>query len=119
MKLEKEKILNVVDKFNNDAVIITHLVGKEEKEVFTRSGSGYGGYYGYYGWAYDYGRSPGYSGTVKSVRLATSLYGVKTEKLIWSGKSETLNPDSAKQVIDDVIKVVIKDLQKNNLLPQK
>jgi len=51
--------------------------------------------------------------------LATNLYDVKTEKLIWSGKSETLNADSTKQMIDDVIEVVIKDLQKNNLLPQK
>jgi hypothetical protein len=46
------------------------------------------------------------------VRLVTNLYDVKTEKLIWSGQSETLD-------IDDMIKVVIKDLQKNNLLPQK
>ena len=119
MKLEKEEILKAVNKFNNDAVIITHLVGKEEKEIYTRSAPGYGGYYGYYGWAYNYSRSPGYSQTLKSVRLATNLYDVKTGELIWSGKSETLNPDSTKQVFDDVIKVVIKDLQKNNLLPQK
>ncbi len=119
MKLEKEEILKAVDKFNNDAVIITHLVGKEEKEIYTRAATGYGGYYGYYGWAYDYNRSPGYSGTLKSVRLATNLYDVKTEKLIWSGKSQTLNPESTKQMIDDVIRVVVKDLQENNLLPQK
>ena len=119
MKLEKEEILKAVNKFNNDAVIITHLVGKEEKEVYTRSAPSYRGYYGYYGQAYSYSRSPVYSRTRKSVRLATKLYDVKTEKLIWSGKSETLNPDSNKQMIDDVIKAVIKDLQKNNLLPQK
>ncbi len=118
MKLEKEEILKVVNKFNNDAVIITHLVGKEEKEAYTRSGTGNGGYYGYYGWAYNYSR-PGYSQTIKSVRLATKLYDVKTEKLIWSGQSETMKPDSTKQMINDVINVVIKDLQKNKLLPQK
>ncbi len=55
----------------------------------------------------------------QTVRLATNLYDVKTEKLIWSGKSETLRPDSVNQIIDDVIKVVIKDLQKNKLLPLK
>ena len=119
LMLEKDEILKAVNKFNNDAVIITHVVGKEEKETYTRPGRArtYGGYYGYYGWAYA--RAPGYSTRSTSYRLATNLYDVITEKLIWSGKSETLNPDSTKQMIDDVIRVVIKDLQENNLLPQK
>ncbi len=119
LMLEKDEILKAVNKFNNDAVIITHVVGKEEKEVYTPPTRGYRGFYGYYGRAYRYTNSPGYSSTNTFFRLATNLYDVKTEKLIWSGKSETLNPDSTKQMIDDVIKVVIKDLQKNNLLPQK
>ncbi len=118
MKLDKEEVLKVVNKFNNDALIITHLVGKDEKEAYRFSGGGSGGYYGYYGWAYNYSR-PGYSQTIKSVRLATKLYDVKTEKLIWSGESKTLKPDSTKEAINDVISVVIKDLQKNKLLPQK
>jgi len=119
LMLEKDEILKAVNKFNNDAVIITHVVGKEEKEVFTHTARSYRGYHGYYGRAYGYTHSPGYSSTKTFYRLATNLYDVKTEKLIWSGKSETLNPDSTMQMIDDVIKVVIKDLQKNNLLPQK
>jgi hypothetical protein len=113
MKLEKDEILKAVSEFNNDAVIITHLVDKEEKEGYTYDGRRHGSYYGYYGWAY------GYSATRSTVRLATNLYDVRTEKLIWSGKSATVDPDSTKQMIDDVIKVVIKDLQENNLLPQK
>jgi len=48
-----------------------------------------------------------------------ALFPIKTEKLIWSGESETLRPNSIKQTIDDVIKVVIKELQKNKLLPPK
>ncbi len=119
LMLEKDEILKAVNKFNNDAVIITHVVGWEEKEVYTPPAQSYGGYHGYYGWAYGYAHSRGYLSTNILYRLATNLYDVKTEKLIWSGKSETLNPYSTKQMIDDVIKVVIKDLQKNNLLPQK
>ncbi len=119
LMLQKDEILKAVNKFNNDAVIITHVVGKEKKEVYTPGGRRYGGYYGYYGRVYGYAHSPGYSSTNTSYRLETNLYDVKTEKLIWSGKSETLNPESSKQMIDDVIKEVIKDLQKNNLLPQK
>jgi hypothetical protein len=119
LELKKDEILKAVHKFNNDAVIITHLIGKEEKDVYTRSDRGSRGYYSYYGWAYGHAHRPGYSSTKTTVRLATNLYDVKTEKLIWSGKSETLSPDSVNQLIDDVINVVIKDLQKNSLLPQK
>ncbi|MEA1949716.1 MAG: hypothetical protein U9N83_20780 [Thermodesulfobacteriota bacterium] len=120
LMLEKDEILKAVNKFNNDAVIITHVLGKDEKEFYTppaRSRSR--GYYGYYGRAFGYAHGPGYTSTNTFYRLATNLYDVKTEKLIWSGTSETLNPGSVKQMIDDVIKVVIKDLQKNNLIPQK
>lgn len=119
LKLEKDDILKAVNKYNSDAVIITHVVGKEAKEAYTRSDRSYGGYYGYYGWIYGHTHGPGYTRTHTVVRLATNLYDVKTEKLIWSGKSETSDPGSTRQAIDEVINVLIKDMQKNGLLSPK
>jgi len=118
-QLEKDRILKAVSEFENDAVIITHVVGVEAKEVVTRDSPGGRSYYGHYLWAYRNTHSPGYSSTHKIIRLAANLYDVKTEKLIWSGRSETMKPESITQTIDDVIKVIIKDLQKNKLLPSK
>ena len=119
LELKKEDILKAVKKFNNDAVIITHLVGVEEKESYTPVERNQGDYFGHYGWAYGYTHEPGYYRTHTLVRLATHLYDVKTEKLIWSTESESLDPGSTNQIIDDVIEVLIKDLQKNKLLPTK
>jgi len=51
--------------------------------------------------------------------LETNLYDVKTEKLIWSGQSKTWSKDSKYQIINDVIKVVVDDLQKNKLISPK
>jgi hypothetical protein len=119
LKLTKEMILNAVNQFKNDAVIITHLVDKEEKEAFTRGGRVYTGYYGFYNSRFSYANDPGYSSTSKTVRLETNLYDVKTEKLIWSGQSKTLSKDSKYQIINDVIKVVINDLQNNKLITPK
>lgn len=118
MKLKKEEILKTVDKFNNDAVIITHLIGKDVKDTYTPSGPIYSrsDYPHYYGWAFN---NRGYSRSSETVRLATNLFDVKTENLIWSGQSKTMNPDSNRQLFDDVIKAVVKELQKNNLIPQK
>ncbi len=118
LELKKEEILKVVNKFNNDAVIITHLVGVEEKESYTRPERNQGDYFGYYGWVFGYTHEPGYSQTNTLVRLATNLYDVKTENRIWSGQSKSLDPGSINQIIDDVIEVLIKDLKKNRLLPK-
>ena len=116
LELKKERILNAVNQNENDAVIITHLIGKEEKDVFTRGGSAQRGFYGFYHSRYS---DPGYSSTTTTVRLETNLYDVKTEKLIWSGQSETWSKDSKDQIINDVIKAVVNNLQKNKLLAPK
>jgi hypothetical protein len=119
LKLTKEMILNAVNQFKNDAVIITHLIDKEEKEAFTRGGQAYTGYYGFYSSRFSYANDPGYSSTSKTARLETNLYDVKTEQLIWSGQSKTWSKDSKYQIINDVIRVVVDDLQKNKLISPK
>ena len=119
LKLKKETILNAVNQYENDAVIITHLIGKEDKDAYTRGGSTNQGFYGFYLSGYSYARDPGYSSTSTTVRLETNLYDVKTEKLIWSGKTKTLSRDSKSQIINDVIKSVITNLQKNKLIVPK
>jgi len=116
LELKKETILNAVDQYESDAVIITHLIGKEEKDVYTRDGSAHRGFYGFYHSRYS---DPGYSSTSTSVRLETNLYDVKTEKLMWSGKSKTWSKDSKDQIINDVIRAVINNLQKNKLIAPK
>jgi len=116
LELKKETILNAVHQYENDAVIITHLLGKEEKDVYTRGGSAHRGFYGFY---HSRHSDPGYSSTSTTVRLETNLYDVKTEKLIWSVQSKTMSRDSKDQIINDVIKAVIKKLQENKLLAPK
>ena len=117
LKLEKDVILKAVKVNGNDAVIITHLTGLKKSESFNRTGRIYGGYYSYYGYVYDYVHDTGfYSGHV-DVRLETNLYDVTTEKLLWSGESETKDVKSARKMIDDLLALVIRDLRKNGLLP--
>jgi hypothetical protein len=116
-ELEKDVILTTVNKLGNDAVIITYLLAVEDKEIYTPPGGGRAGYYSHYDYVYRFSHDPGYFNTRTTVRVKTNLYDVKTEKLIWSGQAETVNPESKRQVIDEVIQTVIKDLQKNKLLP--
>ena len=78
----------------NDAVIITHLIDKGKKEVYTRGGSAHRSFYGFYHSRYSDAHSSGYSSTSKTVRLETHLYDIKTEKLMWSVQSKTWSKDS-------------------------
>jgi hypothetical protein len=119
-KLKKEEILEAVRKNQNDAVIITHLIGVEKKKVYNPPPPVlHRGWYDGYASVYGYVHQPGYYSTETFVRLETSVYDVKTEKPIWSGQSETWDPGSEKQIIDEVIKAVIKDMRHNGLLPKK
>ena len=113
--IKKETILTAVNQYGNDAVIITHLTGKKVKDVVTRSGARNRGFYGYYMSA----RDPGYTSTSTTLRLETSLYDVKTERLIWSASSKTLSRDASDQTINEVIKTVIGKMQKNKLIAPK
>ena len=102
-------------------MIITHLIGKEEKEVYTRGGSAASRLCTVFIAADTVMRMIRViQAQVQLISdLETNLYDVKTEKLIWSGKSDSWSRDSKDQIINDVIKAVINDLQNNKLIAPK
>ena len=50
-------------------------------------------------------------------RIETNLYATATPEgeLVWTGISDSFNPSSAKKAIDAVVKVVVKDLEKEEI----
>lgn len=98
-----------------EAVLLTHLVGVEQKEIYhppTYSG----GFYGYYGFVRGYAYEPGYTSQQKTVKLETNLYDAKTEKLVWSMQTATINPGNEKKLIEAKIKTVVKRLKDQGFL---
>jgi hypothetical protein len=119
-KLEKAAIAEAVDQYENDTVLITHLVGFAETEVFSRDRPQYYfNYYGFYNYAWGYVYWPTIYGEKVQFTLETGLYDVETESLIWAGESRLKNPKTTGQAIDQVVKAVIEELEKNGLLPRK
>ena len=118
-KLEKEAIAAVVDKYENDTILITHLVGMEESEVFSRDRPQYFfNYYGFYNYGLAYVTWPTISGEKVKFSIETALYDVKTESPIWAGESQLKNPKTTGQAIGQVVDMVMKELEKNGLLPK-
>jgi hypothetical protein len=62
-------------------------------------GGYWGGYYGY-GWGHPYGGTMVTSDTVLIVE--TLVYSLEQNKLIWSGKSKTTNPDDVAKFVREL-----------------
>jgi len=105
-----------------DAVIVSRLVGLD-KERKVQAGYAYtipyGNYYGFYGYYYasvKYANSSSYLSKSLTVVLETNLYNTDEKKLIWSGISETVDPDKASDVIGSLGKVLVDKLDSEGFL---
>jgi hypothetical protein len=108
---------------NIDAVIVSRLV-KVDKNITYVPGEVFSPYpyyrtfYGYYGSVYPVVYSPGYLKEEKKVRIETNFYATTGQEgeLVWAGMSDTFNPSNSKKAIDSVVKLVVKELEKQQLL---
>jgi len=107
-----------------DAVIVSRLV-KIDKNIKYVPGQTfylpypyYSTFYGYYGAVYSQVYTPGYLREEKKVRIETNLYSTASPdgELVWTAMSDTFNPSSASKAIDGVVKLVVKELEREKLL---
>jgi hypothetical protein len=116
-----ESIKAIISDIKFDAVLVTHMVGVKETETYhpgiylmdTNRG-----FYDYYDYVGGYVYEPGYYTKHKLVKLETNLYDAKTEQIVWSMQSDTINPNSDKDLIDAKIKTVIKRLKEQKLISE-
>ena len=108
-----------------DAVVVSRLV-KVDKNVTYIPGQSYvvpygyyHSFYGYYGAVYQQVYTPDYLREDTTVRIETNLYAATPPdgELIWTGTSDTFNPKSAHKVIEALVKLVVKELEKEAILP--
>ncbi|MFZ1864860.1 MAG: hypothetical protein WAU39_11605 [Polyangiales bacterium] len=127
-QLTEEQIRSAIDGGGFDGVLITRLLSVEEAQEYvqgksyvvpktTHYGYGYYGYYSYYGTSYATVHEPGSIKTNTTVRLETNLYSVATGGLVWSGQTDTINPDSVSELIDSMTAAVTKQLAEEKLIP--
>ncbi|MBO9731236.1 MAG: DUF4136 domain-containing protein [Chitinophaga sp.] len=85
------------------SVLTVSLVNKESESRYVPGSvyapypafGWYGRFWGYYGYMYNSVYSPGYYTTDKTYFLESNLYDLSQDgKLVWSGQSETYNPNS-------------------------
>jgi hypothetical protein len=107
-----------------DAMIVTRLVKVDKKTTYIQGQNYvipypyYGGFYGYYGTVYHQVYTPDYLRTDTTVRVETNLYSAAPPdaSIVWTGVSDTFNPKNADKVIGGLVKLVVKELEKEAIL---
>jgi len=118
-KIDSDSVKQAADKLGVKTVLVTHLLGVEEKEDFSPGGSvdlalykslsnEYKELAGKYHSDYIY--------KYKSVTLITNLYDVATEKLFWSFTSETYLLANVENFMETVCRDVIQNLKNDALI---
>ena len=124
-KMDPDYLKAQIKEHNIDAVIVSRLVGVKSEVTYIPGQAYaipypyYNSFYGYYGAIYPRVYSPDYLREDKTVRVETNLYGTSTPEgeFVWSGLSETFNPNPKKvaKAIDAVVQVVVTDLEKEKI----
>lgn len=105
------------------AIIMTHLVGTDEKQVYhppswepAPLGLGYRRYDRYYRHVYSYVYRPGYYTQHRYVTLESNLYDAATGDLVWSMRTESVDPQSADKLIEKLVALAVGKLADERLL---
>jgi hypothetical protein len=88
-----------------DGLVTMRIIDREQTIESVPGFDGYYGYYGYYGgWGGDYL----YPQTV--YRIETVAYSLHTGRLVWSGTTRSVDPDTMDELIEDTTEVIAGEL---------
>lgn len=111
------RLTNAIARARVDGVILTHLVAEETPvnrppARLSAVPDHYHTLVGYFSQLYAEVSDPGYYSNPKGLRLEANLYDARQERLVWSGRSRLLDPDSdttISQVIGEIIDQMARD----------
>jgi len=104
-----------------DGVIVLRMVGVDEEQTFVSGtpaawGSYYGSMWSYWGYAWPTVYNPGYLRTDRYQVVEILIYRVADEKLLWAGRTRSLEPSSVRAMTDEIVKEVREELVRQKLI---
>lgn len=120
---EPEEIEAAVAEVKAKYVLITRHLGTDTKEHYqppvrvpVYSDPYYSRMNRYYPLAYHEVYSPGYNYSVTTVSLESNIYEAATGDLVWSARSESVDPKMTKNYVEELVNVFVADLVSKGLL---
>ena len=123
--LDQEWVIERLNAEGIEGVVIMRVIGKETETRYvpgtTYYGSRYGSPYyssmsGYWGPSWSVVHEPGYLETDLIVSVETLVYAVKEDRLLWTGVSETMNPNHVQSMIIELSAAATAEMKKTGLL---
>lgn len=127
---QKETLLPRIQETGAETIFTVSLLDKETStryvpgtsSYYSPYGMGYGyygGFYGYYSTVYPMVYEPGYYTTDKTYYVESNLYDAKTEKLLWSAQSKTMNPSDLEEFTNDYVDALYEEMLKDGVLKKQ
>ena len=119
---DQEQMKQVLQAGGYDAVMVTRLVDRTKETTYVPGTSYtpapyYGGFYSYYYTAYPMVYDPGYLVESIIIQIETNVYDLNTGKLVWSGISEVVDPETSTEEIRHFSHMVGDRMAKEGLIP--
>jgi hypothetical protein len=107
-----------------DAIVVSRVIKVENTVTYIPGGPYmvpypyYNSFYGYYCAVYPVVYAPDYLKKEKKVRIETNLYVVSSQEgeLVWTGITDTFNPSKLHKAINELVKLVVKQMRTEEVL---
>lgn len=115
-------VLERLRKVHAEGVVVYRLAGIDKQSSYVGGvtyytpASYYTSFSSYWGYFSPVVYEPGYLVEDQIVRVETNVFSVADETLVWSAQSETLNPESAQVLIDEVVVSTLQRMRADKVL---
>jgi hypothetical protein len=102
-----------------DGAVVMRIVQVAQQSTYVPGTTWYTGpydFWGYWGNSWGAAYTPGNVMTDQVVTVESAVYSVQGNRLIWAGRSETIDPKNLSKLIDGVTKSAVKEMKRQGLL---
>lgn len=106
------------EKANVEGIVAVRPVSSESSETYTPAtwvSTNYSTLWGYYGYGWGAVYVPGSRQRETFVVVETTLYSVPKNELIWATVSQSRNPGTLRDFVQELVKESVKEMQKQGL----
>ncbi len=124
--IDVKDIRELVEEQHFDAIVVARVTKHETTTTYVPGQvysplPYYGTFYGYYNTLYPVVYTPGYMQTERVGQVEVNIYSTAKPdgELVWTGITNTFQIGSVMKAIKSLVKVVTKQLEKENIIPKQ
>lgn len=131
--LDKNAMMNIISQRGNDAIMTMTLIDVQNEQRYIPGAmmggpmmwgpgwgmGGAGGFGGFWGMHHGMMMTPGHIVNDRKYFVEINIYDVRSELLVWTGQSKTLNPSSMEKFSREFAEVVLERMMQENVIQKQ